>query len=204
LELAMGEPLHEMILHGGEFVSIPKIEEEISRLEAERVEWNERGSEIAVASGGKPLNLGSPRQLAQHLREIDQFELELSAKGNFLVRKSDLLSFTSNEPKHEKTVAGCAYEYRDITKVIGYFRSYLRAARHEVEWREQRSNRDFCTRTNRNIRNGNSTRSIRKSGSRCSDQNGESDKSSYSPTGERIGELIKIPKSYSLSAAKTR
>lgn len=204
VELAMGEPLHEMILHGGEFVSIPKIEQEVLRLEVDRSEWNERACEIAIASGGKRLNLGSTRQLAYHLREIDKFELELSAKNNFLVRKPDLLNFTSNEPKHEKTVAGCAYEYRDITKVIGYLRSYLRAARYEVERGKQRSNRDFCERSNGNVCDSDSTRSVRKSGIRCSNHNGQTNKSSYSPTGERIGELIKIPKSYSLSAARTR
>lgn len=242
LELAMGEPLHEMILHGGEFLSIPKIEEEIVRLEVERSEWNERGCEIAVASGGSRLNLGSTRQVAWHLREIDKFELELSAKNNFLVRKADLLYFVkkgpqanaprfagrklsekevwsrkgrgfdneatkdvlTDEDEHSKTVAGCAYEYRDITKVIGYLRSYLRAARHEVERREQRSNRDFCERANRNVRNGDSTRSVQESGSRYSHSNSKTNKSSYSPTGERIGELIKIPKGYSLSAARTR
>lgn len=197
LELAMAEPLHEMVLLGGEFVSVAQIQQEMERLAEDFAKWNSKGVRL---SNGKIDNCLSSKQVGSYLQNEDHIELELSDKGNLLVRKSDLLSFLNLEDstKDKNQVARCVYECRDITKVVGYLRSYLKAARYEVERRGERSNRDFSQRRNGEVYNGDSPRSVHKRRVRHTNFNSEGD------NGNNSERLIKIPKSYSLSAARTR
>lgn len=195
LELAMGEPLHEMILLGLEYVSPKLIKQRIAELEKEKEDWNNKAIEL---TNGHIQNVASSKQVSKYLIDIDKIDLELSNNGNFQVRKSDLLDFLNleDETQDKNAVARCCYEVRDATKVIGYLRSYLRAARYE-KWR---STNVSSKRENGEFYPSNFTICYEKRRSRdrptiIKGANG---------TSKRQGKIVAIPKSYYLSSARTR
>lgn len=175
LELAMANPLHEMILMGREFVDIAHIKERIRELEEEKEAWNEKAIRL---SGGKITNAASSKQIGEYLKTIDNIEIDISDKDNFVVRKADLLEFLDLEDRENdrNKIARCCYEVRDIAKVIGYLKSYLRAGLYE---RKDRNN----------SQNGNVFPVMDYASLLYSD---------------REDDLIDIPKSYYLSGARTR
>ena len=187
LELAMGEPLHEMILLGQEYIDLDQIVRKIKELEKEKEEWKEKAR---VISKGKIKNVGSSQQVATYFRTVDKLELKLSDEGNFQVRKSDLLDLIDieDETKDQNKIARCCYEVRDTTKVIGYLRSYLRAGQYEQQRNTANGKREDSL-----FRPSNSTicLSQRRLGNRSNKKG-----SNYSP--------LSIPKSYYLSSARTR
>ena len=125
-----------MMLLGREYLNLADIEEKIKQLEQEKEEWILKAREI---SGGKVWNVTSSKQVSKYLIDVDRIELDLSDKGNFQVRKSDLLDFLNldDNTKDKNQIARCCYEARDATKVIGYLRSYLRAGRYEQQVRKK-------------------------------------------------------------------
>jgi hypothetical protein len=143
LELAMGEPLHEMTLLGRDYVSIPDIEKRIREAEKEKDSWNYRAN---IWSGGRVKNAGSNKQMTTFLHEKYNEDFEISETGNFLWRKADKFQSIQKEEEeeYEKVKADienrspstqlkvCSYEVHDIVKTIGYFKSYIRAALYEA------------------------------------------------------------------------
>lgn len=123
MELALAAPLHEMVLLAGEYIDIDQCRRLIAEREAER----ERISTyLAKLTGNKVLNAASNPQVTRYMREIEGMELEMSTKGNYSVRKSDLIEWIPNSK-----VAKAIFEYRDLSKVIEHLTAHLEAAIHE-------------------------------------------------------------------------
>jgi hypothetical protein len=204
LEMAMSEPLHEMILLGGEWLDVEDIENRIKELGLEFEEWQSRTREI---SRGEIDNALSAPQVARYFD--GKVPLEISEEtGRKKVRKRDLLSLSDDSDMfnysvitHEELakldekqrVGICIYAVRDINKVSGYLRSYLNAARYERK--RTGTNGDHGSGENRGIRISHLRRCIQKGRNRTKSTFCESYQSNH---------LIKIAKAYSLSAARTR
>lgn len=244
LELAMAEPLHEMILLGGEWLDPDDIAKQIVDLFAER----ERYSKIASEKYGIA-NLGSGQEVTTLLHDEYGVEFDISEAGHFIGRKADWLhlmepeknkvsnevrnidkhvSLTSHRPqrgymgtggvsgmaldaydpdnvdvskdpeKHEKQVAKLKYEYQRITKVIGYLRSYLNAARYELERKSIGRNGVNSQGKNGKVCISDSTIGFQER------RNRPTIRYSKSAEGDHKIKLVRIPKSYSLSGARTR
>jgi hypothetical protein len=249
LELAMGEPLHEMILMGQEYVCVKEIKKEIVRLEKEKEEWNK----LAIKwSDGYIENIGSQKQTTNYLKRLGM-KFVKSEAGNLLYTKADKIFIITTEKEDKEdaryrfknikrndshgstkgafdaaalegmdigsldkvistlqkvsidnvepkdrilAINYCSYGNADTTKVLGYLRSYLRAANYE-----------------RRLQNGDtSTNSKRKNGeffpinnrSRICQLRSKVRFAQHKETNNGDRTLIAIPKSYSLSAARTR
>lgn len=180
MELAMGEPLLEMVLLSGEFIDLADTQARIVKLQEERTKIN---AKVINLSKGRITNAGSSPQVSQYLHEIDQVELEWSDKGNLMVRKSDLLELLPTNP-----IAKAVYEFRDISKVIEHFRSYYNAAEHE---RNKRINHPG---SNGQLRPLDYTSSVAQRGHRF----GHNGNQAVYRTSEAI------PKGYTVSSARTR
>jgi hypothetical protein len=180
MELAMANPLHEMVLLAGEWLDPDDIITRITALEKERQAVN---AQVVEDSSGLIKSAGSPVQVNKYLHEIDGIELELTQKGNLTLRKSDLVDLIGDNP-----VAKGVYEYREISKVIEHFRSHINAAEHE---RRKRSDGDNIERTGSHLCAIDNQISISKSGYR------------FATVG--AGDYYEsIPKGYTISSARTR
>jgi DNA polymerase I-like protein with 3'-5' exonuclease and polymerase domains len=160
LELGMGEVLHEIILEGGDCVNIQDIKRKIKAVE-ETVK-DLRQSAIQ-ASDGRVQNIASGKQVARELVDTEGFLLEVTDKGNFILRKDEILTLLDLDNPNNDTsrIARLLYEVREANNQLGFLRSYRKAALYELR---------LCA-----------ARAL------------------YRERG-----YVKIPKSYSLSAARTR
>jgi len=200
LELGMGEPLHEMILLGREYINLEDIEHRIEKCEEEKELWMAR---VSRWTNGQIQNIASNSQVTDFLHEELKIEFAISEAGHFLWRKSDKLQmldveFTKDRQpesgeledyslKDRLTIA--SYEVYDINKVLGYFRSYHRAGVAELRRNGNGSTRKYCKLRVRHITNGLSSRR---------------DRTRHNEKEGIHFEVISIPKSYRLSAARTR
>jgi hypothetical protein len=122
LDLSQGEVVDEMILGGGIFVDKKLCEKRIEQLDRRRARLEKRAFEL---SEGTVKNPNSSKQLGKYL-DIEGFELELTANGDFSVKKSDLIDLIGQD-----RIARCAYCIRQINAAEKYFRNYLKAANHK-------------------------------------------------------------------------
>lgn len=225
LELAMGEPLHEMMLLGREHINLKQIEEEIVKNE-ELIDLMNK--EARVRTKGKITNLLSNKQVTEFLSDEFGYNFVKSEAGNNQFRKTDKLQFLGDEnlprfevtlrhsdwkrghskgavnaeayealeknaklsvtPKLDKWIINASYEVFDLTKVVGYFRSFLRAGRFER--RNDVANR---SRINSEFYLVDSASKLAQRGSTF-ERDGK----------ERDNSEVSIPKSYYLSGARTR
>lgn len=159
VELPLGEPLHEIMLDGGDYVNVKQIKAKIDEL----THVNAKLEDTAlILSGGRITNPNSTKQIAEWINDFEK-TLDISEKGNLICRKEDLLSLLDldNPDNDTSRLARLCFEIRGNIKQIGYLRAFRRAALYELARLQNR-------------------RIYRKQG------------------------CIKIPKSYSLSTARTR
>ncbi len=201
LELAMGEPLHEMILFGGEYINIAKIDKEIVRRVAEISTMAKDVYEKTKDSEHPIYNPMSYKQVQDYLGVEHAPKSELLGGEIKGIREDlsedDYKSF--DEDLTVKDVKKLIYDVRDNTKVIGYLRSYSEAAKFERDNRNSRD-RNFFVRESSDLFVSNSTSRNNEGRYRSNvvsdGQGNNGDISSKT--------LTKIPKSYSLSGARTR
>ena len=124
MELAMAEPLHEMVLFAGEWLSIDHIEKKIESLNREREALLK---EVTKLSDGE-ITSATGKQVGIYLHDTDALELALSQAGNYLVRKEDLIEHAPKSPLVDRI-----QKLRDANKLLQYYVSHLDAAEYEQE-----------------------------------------------------------------------
>jgi len=137
LELRMAEPLHEIILEGQECLNLKVLRQEKNRLRDKIREYNREAKRLTA---GKVQNLASRPQVAEHLTDVEGFELKISDKLNLILRKDDLLTMLDldNPTNDQSRLARLTYECRDAIKQLGYIDAYRRALLWEVRTPERR------------------------------------------------------------------
>lgn len=128
LDLSQGEPVREMELEGGIYLNAQDLSTRIAALQSAKLYWGQRAFQF---SGGRVENPNSPKQLGLWL-DSQEFDLELSANGDFSVPKSLLLDLLDldNPANDQDTVARCAYETREVNASLKYYENYQEALHH--------------------------------------------------------------------------
>jgi hypothetical protein len=128
VELPMGLPMEEIMLRGGEFLDERKIDELIATLQDEKLGWEDY---VWRLTGGKISNPNSVKQVGAYLRDAEGIELELTDKGNFSLKKADVLDFLDldNPDRDRSKIVRGLFEVRRINNSLGYYRNYLDALR---------------------------------------------------------------------------
>jgi hypothetical protein len=133
----MREVIHEMILEGGDCVNLTQIRKSIGSLREKIRELNSQAVEITK---GRVTNAASGKQVARELVDQEKFTLEVSNKGNLLLRKEDLITMLDlDNPNNDSSKLGrLTYEIRDTNNQLGFLRAYRRAALYELRGCEER------------------------------------------------------------------
>lgn len=118
-DLMMGEPLLEMETEGGIYLDSDRIWRKLQSLQ--KLVQNETKRALELTSG-EVKNPNSSKQLGRYFTEFDNLELELTASGEFCVKKSVLISLRDSNP-----LADCAYKIREANGSLKYFENYLNA-----------------------------------------------------------------------------
>jgi hypothetical protein len=118
------EPSLEMHTEGGIYIDIPETWRGLQRLQKTVQNETKRALEL---THGEVQNPNSSKQLARYFTEFDNLELELTASGEFSVKKSVLVSL-----KDENPLAECAFNIRDANGSIKYLENYLNATDDET------------------------------------------------------------------------
>lgn len=138
LDMGMKFPLQEMTFEGGVYVDVPRAETTLASLEIKK-------AQIQIAMGietdGKIKNANSNRQVGKYLAEIEDFSLNLTATGEFQVKKKDLADITGMTdeemrawspgdklPVDFSSVALLAWQMKDNENVRKYVKNYHAAA----------------------------------------------------------------------------
>lgn len=138
LDMGMKFPLQEMTFEGGVYVDMPKAEKTLAELEVRKTQIQEL---VQLESGGKVKNANSNRQVGKYLSEVENFELDLTATGEFQVKKKDLADITGMTdeemrawtpgielPEGFSSVALLAWQMKDNENVRKYVKNYHAAA----------------------------------------------------------------------------
>jgi hypothetical protein len=126
VELPMGIVMEEIMLRGGEFLDEDLIKQKIATLQDEKDWWED---DVYKRTGGKVSNPNSTKQVGEYLRDEEQIELELTDKGNFSLKKADVLSFLDlDDPDRDRSkIIRGLFEVRRINNTLSYYRNYLEA-----------------------------------------------------------------------------
>jgi len=243
LELSMGEPLHEMMLLGREYINIKECRDKIAYYKEQREGWLDLGREWGVENVTSALQIdnmckrkGWPRLVRSkkdnplltkydRLQDIDSWDKEEDRPRFGIVRKNnpvcgqggafDAVAMSKLEDKIRKVIKGkwklesidnydprmlatdckerleaAGYEASKYTKIISYFRSYLRAGKYE----RRRGNGSNNKGRESGFRISYTPINFEASGNRGEDNRSETTNTNY----------IYIPKGYGISAARTR
>lgn len=126
LDLAVGSPLEEMTNRGGIYVNREYCQRRIVTLLNRKKKIENYAFQ---QSDGEVRNPNSSKQLGKYFNS-EGFELELSANGDFSVRKSDLLEI---EIKSKNPVARSSLVVRKVNSDLKYYENYLEAANYETQ-----------------------------------------------------------------------
>jgi hypothetical protein len=124
MELAMAEPLHEMILWAGEWLDPSDIKKKIKKIEEEVVRLNAKVLEL---SDNRITNPMSNDQVGQYIVQVDEIELELSKAGNYVLDSDELGELVSTG----NPIADAVRKIRKIHKVRQFYVNHLKAANFE-------------------------------------------------------------------------
>jgi hypothetical protein len=132
VELPMGLPLEEIMLRGGEYLDESKIKELIATLQDERDWWED---DVYKRTSGKVSNPNSVKQVGAYLQDEESIELELTDKGNFSLKKADVLEFLDldNPDRDRSKIIRGLFEVRRINNALSYYRNYLSALGHNAD-----------------------------------------------------------------------
>jgi RNase_H superfamily len=195
LEIAMGEPLHEMMLLGRELVDIEDVRSRLIEEGKRLAHWTKHVDEL---SEGRIKNPISSQQATRYMQEEYGIDFDITEAGHLVGRKSDWLKLMEEDVDHtnKSEIAKGIYEARDASKVMGYLRSYLRASRFERRWQRKLSTngeREDGKFSPINFAIGNDKRRVWRN-----------KRSEVSRDNSKDNSLVWLPKSYGLSAARTR
>lgn len=118
-DLNMGEPLLEMETEGGIYLDEDLVRYNLHLLQKKVIHETKKAIEL---THGVVQNPNSSKQLAHYFTQYDNLELELTASGEFSVKKSVLVALRESNP-----LADCAYNIREANGSIKYFENYLKA-----------------------------------------------------------------------------
>lgn len=132
VELPMGLPLEEIMLRGGEYLDEQKIKELIATLQDEK-DWYE--DDVYKRTGGRVSNPNSVKQIGEYLRDEEAIEIELTDKGNFSLKKADVLEYLDldNPDRDRSKIIRGLFEVRRINNTLSYYRNYLEALGHSED-----------------------------------------------------------------------
>lgn len=136
LDMQMKKPLEELIFEGGVLVDVKKAEITLKELKVKKAAIQ---AAVKKASEGKVLNANSNKQVGKYLAEIEDFELNLTATGEFQVKKKDLEDIVGmpEEQMREWQVGGVApfssvamlaWQMKDNENLRKYVKNYHTAA----------------------------------------------------------------------------
>ena len=132
VEMPMGLPLEEIMLRGGEYLDSRAIGEKIAALQNDKLGWEDY---VWTLTNGKVTNPNSVKQVGQYLADEERIELELTDKGNFQLKKADVLDFLDldNPDQDRSKVIRALFEVRKINNTLSYYRNYEAALSHSPE-----------------------------------------------------------------------
>lgn len=125
LDLSQGEPVREMMLEGGIYLSGDILKEKVAALQWEKMGWGQRAFQL---SSGRVTNPNSTKQMGSYLN-TEGFAMALTNDGEFSVNKSLLLDLIDVDcsDNDRNAVARCTWETRRINASLKYFENYLAA-----------------------------------------------------------------------------
>lgn len=136
LDMNMKFPLQEMTYDGGVLVDTKKAASTLKDLEERKLEIQSR---IAEITKGKIKNANSNRQVGAYLSTVENYEMELTATGEFQVKKKDMAEILGMEdeelrkwrvgmPAPFSEVAMLAWQMKDNETLRKYVNAYYNAA----------------------------------------------------------------------------
>lgn len=137
LDMGMKLPLQEMIFDGGIHVDVPKCQ---ATLEALQKKKSILQLEAIKLTEGKIKNINSNKQVANWLSNVEDWALDLTATGEFQLKKKDLLEIVGFEdettarawrigqPCAISPIAMLAWQMRDNETLRKYVTNYNKAA----------------------------------------------------------------------------
>lgn len=136
LDMEMKFPLQEMVYDGGVLVDTKKAAETLSELKEKYLDIQ---AEMRLVTDGKVQNANSNKQVGKYLAEVEEFGLNLTATGEFQVKKKDLaeiVGMTDEEMRAWKignaapfsSVAMLAWQMKDNENLRKYVEHYYNAA----------------------------------------------------------------------------
>lgn len=138
LDMGMKLPLQEMTFEGGILVDVPKCKSTLADLQ-KRKDFILESTKIAT--GGVVTNANSNKQIGQYLAKVEAFDLDLTATGEFQVKKKDLMEIVGMSEEELRLwkpgdplegglspVAALAWQIRDNETLRKYVANYLKAA----------------------------------------------------------------------------
>jgi hypothetical protein len=136
LELPMGMVMEEIMLRGGEYLSETLINEKVATLQNEKDWWED---DVYKRTAGKISNPNSVKQVGAYLQDEEGIELELTDKGNFSLKKADVLEFLDldNPDRDRSKIIRGLFEVRRINNTLSYYRNYLAALGDNPEHRRK-------------------------------------------------------------------
>lgn len=132
VELPMGLPLEEIMLRGGEYLDGSAIETKIATLQNDKLGWEDY---VWTLTNGKISNPNSVKQIGPYLASEEGIELELTDKGNFSLKKADVLEFLNlDDPNQDRSkIIRALFEVRRINNTLSYYRNYQAALQHNMD-----------------------------------------------------------------------
>lgn len=136
LDMNMKFPLQEMIFDGGVLVDVPKCKDTLATLQKKKEIIQSLTLELTK---GKIKNINSNKQVGQYLANVEDFELNLTATGEFQVKKKDLSEIVGMTDEEMRawvpgtdapfsSVAMLAWQMKDNETLRKYVTNYLAAA----------------------------------------------------------------------------
>jgi hypothetical protein len=132
IELPAGIVMEEIMLRGGEYLDENLIKEKIATLQDEK-DWYE--DDVYKRTSGRVSNPNSVKQIGEYLKDEEAIELELTDKGNFSLKKADVLEFLDldNPDRDRSKIIRGLFEVRRINNTLSYYRNYLAALGHNAD-----------------------------------------------------------------------
>lgn len=140
LDMGMKFPLQEMTFEGGVLVDVKKAQSTLEILETKKAIIQ---TQVALVSEGKITNANSNRQVGEYLANVEDFALNLTATGEFQVKKKDLAEIIGLDddfyqkwikndkiapPNNESEIAWLAWQMKYNETIRKYVKNYLTAA----------------------------------------------------------------------------
>lgn len=132
VEMPMGLPMEEIMLRGGEYLDSAAIDAKIATLQNDKLGWEDH---VWTITEGKITNPNSVKQIGKYLADEEDIELELTDKGNFSLKKADVLEFLDlDNPNQDRSrIIRALFEVRKINNTLAYYRNYAAALTHNMD-----------------------------------------------------------------------